>query len=236
MPYTKSYARKEFDEAVNDFYTQARFVSLKKNSIPNDIQQCVFRNAIFQSSAALEEFIRSVLEDWIRSLSLNNKVLSDIPDELRFWSIGKCQKNIFTEYSAKNNEADLVKKLMSSAKLSSLFDPSTKVSDVIHHAEHVSDKKYPSIKNLNILFKRFGIADFFSSVNVKGKKNYKSILQSFSDIRTSIAHQYPTPVLLFADISQQIKSICNFVATIDKVMYQHVVQHSGHVCWKTTML
>lgn len=236
MPYVKSISRKEFDKTVDDFLLQIKTASLRKNRIPSDIIQCVFRNSIFQSSAALEEYIRSVLEDWIHLMHIRNKSLANVPKELIMLAAGNMQKQAFQNYLLTNDESKFITALSSLNDFEKFFVNSGPVKDVIHQTAHIRDRKYPSKKNISTLFKRFGINDIFKAIQIKGRKDYLSILESFSDIRTEIAHQHPTPNLSLPDLQKVLCDIKLFVAIIDKVLYKHVVRTSGQDCWKTSRI
>ena len=232
MPYTKSLARKDFEIVISDLKALSYSASLIKNKIPYDIQQCVYRNAIFQASSALEMYVKTILEDWIHQLHKHNHPLAMLPKELVFLTIGKKQKEAFKKYLINDSESDLVSGLMSLNTLPNYFDETTLVRDAIRAHEHINDKKYPSHKNIVTIFKRFGIKDIMKSIQIRGKKDYKKILESFSDIRTEIAHQYPSSSLTITDIKTQLYSILNLVSMVDTEMYWHVIKTSDINCWK----
>lgn len=232
----KSISRVEFENKADYFDGQIKFASNEKNGLTYDIQQCVYRNAVFQTSAALEEYLKSVLEDWIHSLHSNNKLISDAPRELILWAAGKKQRAAFQEYIVRGDEGKFIQDLSDLNDLNDFFVDSVLVKQVIHQTAHVRDRKYPSKKNIIALFKRFGIKDLFKAIEKEGKKDYKNILASFSDIRTEIAHQHPSPDLIFSDLQQSLDSISDLVAKTDQVLYAHVLMVSGEDCWKTTRL
>lgn len=232
MAYTKSTARKDFQQNISTIINDINLASKSRNNIPFSIKQCVYRNAIFQTSALLEEYIKSILEDWIYMLHVKNKTLMDIPDELQFWTAGKKQQSTFQNFAYNGNESRFIDQLCSLDNLKELFMGTIKVKDVITQNENISDRKYPSIRNITALFKRFGINDVLNVTSQKGKKEYKMIIKSFSDRRTEIAHHHPTPDLYPRDVVSSIGSIDNFVAILDRVLFSHVVFHSGFECWK----
>lgn len=236
MSYEKSIARQDFEDTVKTFHSLSKDVSLKKRGISHEIQQCVYRNAIFQTSAALEEFIKSILEDWIHLLHKHKKKSSCAPKELIFWAVGKDQKSAFQQFVLTGDEGKFIAQLSGIKRLPTFFDEATEIKDIINIYEHIRDRKYPSKKNIIALFRRFGVNNLFKEVQIKGKKDYIKILESFSDVRTEIAHQHPTPDLTFNDIKQQLHSICDFVAKIDRVLYSHIIKTSGQDCWKTQMI
>jgi len=236
VPYTKSIARKEFQQTTEALRVQVRHSSLKKSSIPHDIEQCVYRNAIFQTSAAIEEYIKYLLEDWIHLLHSNSKSLNEVPKELISWSVGKKQLRAYQDFIVFGDEGKFIDKISAMNNIRNYFNSATMVRDVISQPEHVRDRKYPSKKNISLLFRRFGISDIFNKVNIRGRNNYKIILESFSDVRTAIAHEHPTPDLTAHDVINQIALINDFIGKVDMVMYSHVVSTSGLDCWKVSRL
>ncbi|MGI2933659.1 HEPN domain-containing protein [Vibrio fluvialis] len=215
---------------------QVTYASLKKSNIPHDIQQCVYRNAIFQTSSALEEYVKSVLEDWIHKLHTNSKTIRHVPDSLILWAAGKKQQSSFQHFVAFGDESKFISSLSEVPGLYDIFDKNSLVKNVIHQSGMVRDRKYPSKKNLVALFKRFGINDIFKSMQIKGKKDYKKILESFSDIRTMIAHEHPTPDVTSEDTKKQLLIIDDFIAKLDMIIYSQVISISGLDCWKTSRL
>lgn len=236
MPYKKSIARLEFEEVVQEFKGQIKYACLKKNGLRNDIQQCVLRNSIFQTSAALEVFIKDLFSDWVHLLTQKNKTVKDIPESLLFWTLAKTQKDAFGAYTYQKDEEKLIKQLSCNNRLGKLRESNTYIRDIMNITENVSDKKYPSQKNINHVFMRFGIDNIFHAMHVKGRKDYKKLLESFSDVRTAIAHEHPTPTLVYRDIKSHLDSMLAFVAMLDRIMWSHVVNHSGSDCWKISRL
>jgi tRNA threonylcarbamoyladenosine modification (KEOPS) complex Cgi121 subunit len=233
MGYTLSAARKDFDEVIKKLLQQSRFASIKKNALPHEIQQCVYKNSIFQASAALEEYVKSVFQDWIYSLERERKTIRQTPPELVFWVAGMKQKSAFKNYLIDGNEFKFLDKLKAIEKLSDLFNVSSETRGIIY-SNVVDDRKYPSEKNINLLYKRFGINNIFHSIQVKSSRDYKMLLKSFSDTRTAIAHEHPSPDLTFQDIRRNLENLKNFVNYLDRVLFSHVVSVSGRECWKIT--
>jgi len=236
VPYAKSASRKEFDAIINTFLSQIKYASIKKNNIPHDIQQCVYRNAIFQTSAAIEEYLTSLLEDWIYQLGITNKSNNKIPTSLRFYSQGKMKKDIYQSFIMTGNESKFIEQLSKFDYSNNYISDAKKIHSTSPLANCIKDKKYPSKDNIISLFKRFDIPNIFNLIQKRGKKNYKNILSSFSDVRTAIAHEHPTPNLTSVDTKHQLILISDFIAKIDMVTYSNVIKISGADCWKVTRL
>jgi len=232
MAYVRSRARVDFEQNVNSLIQQAKKGSQKKYKIPYDLQQCIFRNSVFQCSSALEEYVYMIFSDWIDCLNASNESIQKIPKEVISLTLLKLQKNIFHNYFLNGNEEKFIKNYLSLSHLNKYFDQSTKISDINIHKSCITEKKYPSAENLNTIFKRFGINNFFDQVNGSGSKNFKLILSSFSDIRTAISHEFPVPDYTYKDIYKSLNDIINFVCHIDRVLYKHVCRVSGVRHWK----
>lgn len=231
MPYKKSAARKEFEEVIGYHLNQSKIVSLKKSNIPHNIQQCVYKATIFQVSATLEEYVKSILEDWVYMLHHHKKRMDDLPLELIHWAAGKKLLTAFKKYILYGDEGIFINDLMSKKDVALLFDNNSIVKESINQTEYVRDRKYPSAKNILAVFKRFGINNIFSVINKKGKRDFKIVLSSFSDRRTEIAHQHPSPDLTYKDIVENLGSLKLFIKYVDRVLYSHVLVISGEECW-----
>ncbi|MDH5517603.1 MAG: hypothetical protein OEY36_07250 [Gammaproteobacteria bacterium] len=231
MPYRKSSARCDCEKAIKHFISQSKTASLKKNKIPYDIMQCVFKSAFFQSSAALEDYIKAIFEDWLTMLHKNNCNLNLLPSELINMAIINKNINAYKSFIVNGDEYSLMKKVMRNSQSKLLHDNSTKIKKVIHQSEYIADKKYPSEDNLLKAFRRFGINHIFNEVNRVGKRDFKFILKSFSDTRTSIAHEVVNINLTYQDVNVNLRNIIDFVQFIDKVLHKHVTKNSGSMYW-----
>lgn len=237
MPYKKSFSRKEFDGALVELSQSAKYVSIKKNNVPNEIAQCVFRNLIFQTSAALEQYIKTVLEDWVHLLKVHNKKASNLPENLiSLIRIKKLTPTFQGYVSRAKGEKDTIKNLANLNSLKDFFLDHTEVNSLMEVGNLIDDKKYPSKDNLSNLFFRFGILNIFDECGRKGRRDFKAVLSSFSDVRTQISHEHPTPDLTYYDVKKHASDISRFVQAIDKVLYSKVVSVSGEECWKTDLI
>lgn len=91
MAYVKSASRKQFEQIHLSLLEQVRYVS-KIKELRSDIVHSVYNNAIFRASAAFEDYIKEVLEDWIDMLNNNNGCLSHLPDEIILFSLFKTKR------------------------------------------------------------------------------------------------------------------------------------------------
>ncbi|MCU7554664.1 HEPN domain-containing protein [Alteromonas sp. ASW11-19] len=237
MPYKKSFSRKEFDSAARGLTRSAKYVSLKKNKVPNEVAQCVYRNLVFQTSAALEQYVKTVLDDWVYLLKINDKKAFNLPENLiSLIRIKKLTPTFQGYISRAKGEKETIKNLSEINALNECFLDHADVNSIMDVGNLIDDKKYPSKSNLIDLFYRFGILNIFDECGRKGKRDFKSILNSFSDVRTQISHEHPIPDLTHSDVKKHSENISRFVHSIDKVLYSKVVSVSGEECWKTDLM
>ena len=236
MAYVKSASRKQFEQIHLSLLEQVRYVS-KIKELRADIVHSVYNNAIFRASAAFEDYIKEVLEDWIDMLNNNNGCLSHLPDEIILFSLFKNQEKNFINYVSHGSESMMMSDLNKCKdKLQALSSPDTPVKPVIVSKQLIMDKKYPSKKNIKLLFNRFGIKDIFKAMTVKGKKDYEFMLQSFSDSRTELAHSYSSTNITKDTVIDNLNNVKEIVQILDRILYTHICAKSGSKYWKTELL
>lgn len=236
MAYVKSAARKDFENIYNTLLEQAVFAS-KQKQLRADIIQCVYNNAIFRLSAAFEDYIKAIFEDWIDMLEKHDGCLSDLPEESVSYALLKHHENMFLQFLLNGSEGKVINEISTKKILTKkLCLEGSPVKDLIKTNQLVMDKKYPSQKNLKQLFNRFGFKDIFKDMEVKGKKDYKLLLQSFSDSRTELAHSYSSMPMSKQTVKDNINNVYEIVRVIDRVLYSHVCNKSGSRYWKVASL
>ncbi|EOX0309671.1 HEPN domain-containing protein [Escherichia coli] len=236
MAYIKSASRKQFEQIHSNLLEQVRYVS-KIKELRTDIIHSVYNNAIFRVSAAFEDYIKDVLEDWIDMLNKNNGCLSHLPDEIILFSLFKNQEKNFINYVSHGSESIMMSDLNKCKdKLQALSSPNSPVKSVIVPKQLIMDKKYPSKKNIKLLFNRFGIKDILKAMTAKGKKDYEFMLQSFSDSRTELAHSYSSINLSKDTVIDKLNNVKEIVRIMDRILYSHVCDKSGSEYWKTELL
>ena len=236
MAYTKSAARQQFEYTLASLLEQVRYVSNMKG-LRSDIIQSVYNNAIFTTSAALEDYIKEVLEDWIDMLSRNNGLLSHLPDEAVCFTLFKNQEKNFINYISHGSESKLVSQIGNNKEFLGRFYISTSpVEKLITSQQLIMDKKYPSEKNIKQLFSRFGFKNIFKDMEKKGKKDYTKLLQSFSDTRTELAHSFTVISLTKVTTLDKINKVTELVKILDRILFSYICSTSGRAFWKTEWL
>lgn len=231
MPYTKSTSRCVFEEITNELLAQAKQSNMKKHYYASSIIQLVYKAAIFQTSAALEQYIESVIEDWVSLIKKTNKKSKHLPKEAIHYLISKKRLNDYIRYLLDKNESDFINRMISNSSILQLVDPDADVSAFLTNKVLIGDRKYPSVRNYRMVFFRVGIPNIFKALGEKGKGNYQDILQSFNDIRNEIAHEYSSKQLAIEDVKDQIYNMQALVQYTDRILYSHISKVSGNDCW-----
>lgn len=232
MPYKKSRARFEFEKTSVDLLSLARQISFKKVALSYAHKNLIFQSTIVLLCSSIEEYLRVFIEDLFFNYKTLKAPLSKIPINPRTFTLFINQRSIYESFINNRDEAKILEKLDVTNKHNySIIDESQVCTYHINSKLLVNDKKYPSPKNLKILFNRIGIKNIFSHTDMIGHKNYEFILRSFLDVRETIAHQESTD-LTFEDVNRNFKNIIDLLDKLDRISFKHICKVSGQKYWK----
>lgn len=230
MPYSRSRARKEFEIESNKLFKLAKKVSYKSSPLTYDHKQLVNQSCIFLLSARIEDYTKNLIEDLIYSYRAKGAILQHLPKNARTKALLDNQVNYFRSYYNSSDERTLLKNISIKNNYYQLMDDTVAFSNQIQSSNIIGTNKYPSIKNLKILYHRLGINDIVNDLNRTAKKDIKTAIESFLSLRESIAHQ-GAPAITFNDIERHFKNINEAVNYIDRVVYSHIKKESGNTYW-----
>lgn len=230
MSYRKSRARIVFETSVDELLRLSKLASLKKNRFSYDHQNLVYQSAVFRACASIEEYLKTFCEDLIFSYQSKAAKLVNLPSNLRAAALLNRQKEIFKTYLVYGDEVDVLRRLQPSDGLYKLSRDEDVLNGQIGKHDVLGTQKYPSVKNLKIVFNRLGISDIMNEVNRRGKKDYKTQLESFLNIREAISHQSP-PALTFDDVKRHLYHIVDLLNQFDRVLFSQVVKLSNSAHW-----
>lgn len=231
MPYSKSRARRDFETTHTELLSLATQISYKKVNLCYDHKNMIFQSSIILLCSALEEYLRICIDDIFYKYKTNGALLSEIPLSPRTFSLFQKQKPIYEAFIHNRDETKALEKLnISNYFLYGVINNNEILTNHIDAKSIVNDKKYPSPKNIKILFNRIGIKNLFSETNRIGRKDYELILRSFLDIRETIAHQESTD-LTFEDVKRNFRNIKDLLDKLDRVIYKHICAVSGQRYW-----
>lgn len=230
MSYSKSRARVSFEQSIGDLLRLSRFASLKKNRISYDHQNLIYQSAIFRACAAIEEYLKTFAEDLLFELKAKAAKLSDVPLNLRASSLLYRQTETFKTYIVNGDEASALKRLQPASFPFSVCRDDDLLVDQIGKNDVLGTKKYPSIKNLKVVYNRLGIPDVIQEAHKRGKKDYTNRLESFLSVREAISHQIPPP-LTFEDVKRHFANILELLNQFDRISFSHMSKVSNKKFW-----
>ena len=230
MPYSKSKARIDFENASKLMLKNSRDASYKNSKIGYSHRIMIFQSSIFLLSASFENYLKSLTEDLIFSYTTKSALLKDLPPNFRSMVLLETQLSAFKVYINNGDEAKILSRLDTNHQHYSIINDNELFTNQIRPGLIVGTKKYPSIKNLNILFNRFGIKRIIPELNKRGKKDYELILKSFLDIREAIAHE-SAPSITYIDIKRHYKNIGEIIGLLDRIVYAQIVGYSSERFW-----
>lgn len=231
MPYTRSQARDDFETGTYSLKKVAKKVSYNSSPLKYDQKMLIFQSTIFLMSARIEEYSKGLIEKLIFNFRSKNALMSEIPENIRTKALIDNQFLHYKNYNYNSDERKLLERINCSKPYYDLLLPTNNFSSSIRANSILATNKYPSVKNLKILFFRLGINDIFQEVARRGQKDYKSQLESFLSVREAIAHQV-APTLTFQDVERHLENLIDLINKIDRVVYSHIVKASGDDYWE----
>lgn len=230
MSYWKSDSRKSFEVRVKYLKSSSKAASTKANKVPRDVRDLSFHAAILETSAALEEYIKNILEDYIFLLKKEGILLGKLPLETRTFLLIQKTLPHYENLVSSRNEKRALEKLNIDSEAFYFLDSSAPVDQTLKVSILLDKKKYPSPKNWSLLFYRLGVKDIFSETEKRLKRDTKLLLQSFNDIRTALAHG-EAPNLTYADVVRHLENMQSLVGAIDRTLCTHMCKYTGKHSW-----
>ncbi|MCX5825336.1 MAG: HEPN domain-containing protein [Deltaproteobacteria bacterium] len=230
MPYATSLARKEFLLRTNSILKICRNETARRVGLPSPAIELLFQAAIFKTSAFIEVYLNDIISDWLHDISIKGFTAVSLPEDLKWFSIVSAHIKEYEKFFVNKDEERLINSIKNKRQ-NQLLDNASSVSDLIHPNAVLGGRKYPSTKNIKLLFVRIGISDIFHLIDRRGHCAFQPIIQSFLDIRQAIAHQSP-PALTLNDVTSQTHNVQRFIAAIDRELFSHVIRCHGNVCWR----
>ena len=230
MPYSKSRARKDFETESNKLVKLAKKVSFKSSPLTYEHKQLINQSCIFLLSARMEDYTKNLIEDLIYSYRTNGALLQHIPKNVRTKVLLDNQVNHYRTYYNSSDEKALLRNISIDNHCYQLLDDNVAFSTQVLPYNIIGTNKYPSIKNLKILYHRLGINDIIKELHRKAKKDITTGIESFLSLRESIAHQ-GAPTITYNDIERHFKNINEAINYLDRIVYSHIKKESGDTYW-----
>ena len=231
MPYTRSAFRKEFDDNV-DVHIRIIKEAKKNNDLTNELKESVLASSVFQVSSAIENYLKDIISNWIIEIKKAPAKKVSIPKEINAIFLLKTMQDTYNDFLVnKTGEIEAIKKMTHDLNNINMAS-SQNILQILSETKLVDDRKYPSEKNLPILFYRIGIKNVFDEIQKITKAPSKMQFRSFMDIRTSIAHSNNCNGLTAEDVINKLNDIKKIIYSIDRILFKHFHKNSPSNCWK----
>lgn len=229
MPYKRSVYRLDFDNRIKLLKVEA----VKANRLPDthrDIRDMVFQCAIFQTSAALESYLKLIVESWFQEIK-NRSLGALIPNNTRGHFALRQFSGVFERYLANRDEAIVASTLGGERAFWPVMTGAATVPSFIKGADVHDGVAYPSYKNLQKLFARLGLPKVQNHIAAILRRDVETMIEGFQSIRTALAHAAPPAITLY-DVRSRLADMADLVRAIDRILYVHIHSHGGAECWK----
>jgi hypothetical protein len=233
MPYLRSRARKRFDfETGNFLKTLGEAYSSSCSSA--SVRAFALCSAVMLCSARIESYLEDLLGDWSQSVKAPHLTTNNLPKRTRAFLLNHTGVSAaYRRYVCYGSESELLTKLEAQVIGQTAYEfaidgraiPAFPINAIY------KDRKYPSVRNLQELFNRFGFPNIFDELNRIGRRDTKALLVSFNDLRTEMAHSGMPVGLTPGDIRLHVKNMRSLVGYIDRVFYSHVAKTLGAARW-----
>lgn len=230
MPYSKSLARQDFESEFFRIKKLAKKSSFASSPISYDHKQLIFQSCIFNLSARIEDYTKSLIEGILFNYRSRGAKLSDLHENIRIKGIIDNQTIHYRNYYNQSDEKKLIQNLSIKKGTFNLLDDDIVFVNQVKSINIISTNKYPSVKNLKKIYNRIGIEDIVAKINAESKRDLKTAFESFLNLRESIAHQSP-PNITFQDVERHYDNVKQYINFIDRIVYKHICKFSTSKYW-----
>jgi hypothetical protein len=229
MSYKKSSYRIDFENRIKFLKGEAA----KANGLPathHDIRDMAFQCAVFQTSAAVETYLRLSVESWFQQIKLRS-LGAALPDNLRGHLATRKFSRAFERYVATREELPLSVTLGAEKKFWDVMIGAAALPSYLAGKDVHDGVSYPSYKNLHRLFSRIGVQDVHGRLAAILKRDIETMIEGFQSVRTALAHSAP-PTITLKDVRSLLSDMADLVRALDRILHHQVRKHGGDVCWK----
>lgn len=229
MPYRRSTAKSDFDSRVKALFATAEHVE-NSNRFRKDVKALVFQGAIFQLSAAIEDYVSANLSSWLYQVGRQGLQCRQMPESVRSYFLSAVHTQSYRRYAFDGDEKQLLRSIALKNLEFQLVIDTNPFPPHLTGQQLAKGRTYPSVKNLEALFVRIGLDTLFNELSRRTRSNAALTLKSFNDVRNTIAHASP-PALTYVDVDRHFREIKALIAAMDRVLWSYVNRWSGSSCW-----
>ena len=189
----------------------------------------VYQCAIFQTSAAIETYLRLMIEGWAQKLRAQRKGMA-LPVSIRgFLAIQKLQP-LFEQLAYKKDDSQVILRIQQEHQSWPILNVSEEIPSPFNGSLIYAKSTYPSYKNIKKLFARLGMPPVEASLNRRLGRDVETMIENFQSLRTALAHSSP-PSITLLDVRGRLEDMRLLISAIDRALHSHVVRHGGATCW-----
>jgi hypothetical protein len=234
MAYAYSRARKSFHVSINDLISTSREADTAACSSMR-ARNLAHASAVILASTKVELYLEDLLLDWGLALANVGTQAGSLPYETRAYLLSggaaksAHRKLLLLDHGERQFLEIIARELRVAGEYRYARDGTIIIAQNI--GSLLKDVKYPSEQNLKKLFYRCGISNIFASMNSIARRDVLSLHQSFSDLRTQIAHVGLPVGINGRDARERIKDISAVVGYLDRAFYRHNQRLFGIATW-----
>lgn len=180
----------------------------------------MFQRTVFQASAAMETYLRLIIEAWVQRIRINNNGNS-VPHSTRAYIAAKRLDNAFSRHAYSGDEKSLLNYLQGETHLWGLLLGSDILPNFFVSGLIVDGTVYPSGKNIKRLFARLGVDDILNRISRNLSRDSEMLIEKFQSVRTALAHSSPPP-LTIRDVEDLLTDSRLLVGAIDRERQNHL--------------
>lgn len=232
MIYKHSKALETFDSDIQPILDRLNNLKNQQENIV-DYKDDILFSSIFLSHAYFENYIDDIFSSYTKSF-VNYKLI-DLPDYLKaFYFYKAIPDKVHRLAVGFENEDSTLENLQSILRNSNqLLNLHATLPSYALKGDYLYErKKYPSVDNLNIIYKRIGIKKIFDKVSRVLQSDAQSHLESLSSLRTTLAHNGQLIGINFTDVISSLEKFIKFIKALDKVLHNHLLDEMGADFWK----
>jgi len=204
MRYTKSKALIQFESNIEDLLSKC--IEGKNTKVSYNLKTLAFQGAILLTCSALENYFKSLIDDWLFSLKSQNATFINLPIKTRKVIYIRNQNTLFKSFNFNGNEHEAASKLNLNTLAFIILDDSACLPAYIKGHHIYGNKKYPSVDNIKKLFSTLDVENIFKYMNKRYERNYELDIESFLGIREALAHEFP-PNVTYRDTKRHLVNI-----------------------------
>ncbi|MBY3466241.1 hypothetical protein HFN80_19975 [Rhizobium laguerreae] len=194
-----------------------------------DLVNMVHQCAVFQTCAALETYLKLLIESWAQEIRVR-ALHAHLPANTRGFLAAKRFERHFSKYVFAGEEVALSSAIATEHKNWPVLDENSILPHYFNGSILHAETAYPTLKNIKRLFARVGLDTIEHSLARLLRRDVDAMIEGFQSIRTALAHSAPPDVTL-KDVRRLLEDIRALVGAIDRTFFSHVLRHGGLVCW-----